>query len=247
MVITDKFFSLSAQKSRRPAPPHNPHAARILTAPPVAQRHPRARIGEYPSAEAFLFAYDDNKCCDILLADIEMDGIDGVEMAERVRQNDDLMQIVFITGYPDYMSRGYDVSALHYLLKPLAEEKLYEVLDRAMKNIEKKGRRIILSTADGEWATTLDAILYTESSLHNIRIYARDGVHEVRMTLSALRAQFDDRFVVTHRSYTVNLSHAVSILKGEIVLDSGDRIPVSRGEWQQVRRAFVEYNKGELE
>lgn len=145
------------------------------------------RISEYPSAKAFLFAYEEKKGCDILLADIEMDGINGVEMAERVRLEDDSIQIVFITGYPDYMSRGYDVSALHYLLKPLSEEKLSEVLDRAMKNIERKGRRLILSTDEGDWATTLDSILYTESSLHNIRIYACDGMREVRMTLSELR------------------------------------------------------------
>lgn len=145
------------------------------------------RISEYPSAKAFLFAYEEKKGCDILLADIEMDGINGVEMAERVRLEDDSIQIVFITGYPDYMSRGYDVSALHYLLKPLSEEKLSEVLDRAMKNIERKGRRLILSTDEGDWATTLDSILYTESSLHNIRIYACDGMREVRMTLSEFR------------------------------------------------------------
>ena len=204
------------------------------------------RISEYPSAKAFLFAYEEKKGCDILLADIEMDGINGVEMAERVRLEDDSIQIVFITGYPDYMSRGYDVSALHYLLKPLSEEKLSAVLDRAMKNIERKGRRLILSTDEGDWATTLDSILYTESSLHNIRIYACDGMREVRMTLSELSMMLDDRFIVTHRSYTVNLSHAVLLLKSEMILDSGDRIPVSRGEWQRVHRAFVEYNKGEL-
>ena len=56
------------------------------------------RISEYPSAKAFLFAYEEKKGCDILLADIEMDGINGVEMAERVRLEDDSIQIVFITG-----------------------------------------------------------------------------------------------------------------------------------------------------
>lgn len=66
------------------------------------------------------------------------------------------------------------------------------------------------------------------------------------MTLSEFRMLLDDRFIVTHRSYTVNLSHAVLLLKNEMILDSGDRIPVSRGEWQRVHRAFVEYNKGEL-
>lgn len=96
-----------------------------------------AAVNEYSSAEAFLFAYEEKKDYDLLLLDIEMAGISGVEMAERIRREDETIQIVFITGYPEYMCRGYDLSALHYLLKPVSDEKLSEVLGRAMKNIKK--------------------------------------------------------------------------------------------------------------
>ena len=79
----------------------------------------------FPSAEAFLFAYDEDKNFDLLLLDVEMGGMDGVTMARRVRAENTAVQIVFITGYTDYIAEGYDVAALHYLVKPVREEKLF--------------------------------------------------------------------------------------------------------------------------
>src|SRR5690606_34775940 len=72
----------------------------------------------FGSAEAFLFRYAENRGVDILLLDIEMGKMNGVELAHRIRQDNESVQIVFITGFPDFMAQGYEVSALHYLMKP---------------------------------------------------------------------------------------------------------------------------------
>lgn len=71
----------------------------------------------FVSAENFLFHYADDKAWDILLLDIEMGTMDGVSLAKRIRKENELVQIVFITGFPDFMAEGYEVSALHYLMK----------------------------------------------------------------------------------------------------------------------------------
>ena len=88
-------------------------------------------IRPFFSAEEFLFQYEEEKDYDILLLDIEMGNTNGVELAKRIRQENDAVQIVFITGYPDFIGEGYEVGALHYLLKPVSGEKLNQVLDRA--------------------------------------------------------------------------------------------------------------------
>ncbi len=75
-----------------------------------------AEIESFPSAEAFLFRYEEKKDFDVLLLDIEMTGMDGVELARTVRRDNEAVQIVFITGYSDYIAEGYEVSALHYLI-----------------------------------------------------------------------------------------------------------------------------------
>ena len=69
-------------------------------------------IDEYISAESFLFSYPD-KPCDLILLDIEMDRLNGMELAKHLRSNGDMLPIVFITGYSDYIAEGYDVEALH--------------------------------------------------------------------------------------------------------------------------------------
>ena len=99
-----------------------------------------AALEIFPSAEAFLFTYDEDKDFDLLLLDVEMGGMDGVTMARRVRAENASVQIVFITGYTDYIAEGYDVAALHYLVKPVREEKLFEVLDRAAAKLRADSR-----------------------------------------------------------------------------------------------------------
>lgn len=79
----------------------------------------------FSSAENFLFHYAEKNDYDILLLDIEMGEMDGVTMAKKLRRDNDTVQIVFITGYSDYISEGYEVAALHYLVKPVKQEKLF--------------------------------------------------------------------------------------------------------------------------
>ena len=72
------------------------------------------QLALYPSAESFLFHYAEDKSVQILLLDVEMGQMDGVTMARALRRDNDAVQIVFITGYSDYIADGYEVEALHY-------------------------------------------------------------------------------------------------------------------------------------
>ena len=96
------------------------------------------QIKTFVSAEEFLFHYEEDKVWHILLLDIEMGKINGVELAKKIRIKNKEVQIIFITGYNDYISDGYDVEALHYILKPVYKEKLYEVLSRACERLKKE-------------------------------------------------------------------------------------------------------------
>ena len=91
----------------------------------------------FPSAEQFLFHYADFPQYDLLLLDVEMSAMDGVTMAKEVRKTNETVEIVFITGYTDYIAEGYDVGALHYLVKPLHREKFFAVLDKALSRRRK--------------------------------------------------------------------------------------------------------------
>lgn len=93
-----------------------------------------ADIKSFSSAEQLWFSYDEAHF-DILLLDIQMQGMDGITLSKKIRNEDERVQIVFITAVSDYISEGYEVFALHYLLKPVEKEKIFSVLDKAVKNL----------------------------------------------------------------------------------------------------------------
>ncbi len=93
------------------------------------------RVKTFESGESFLFNYEDDKVVDILLLDIQMKEIDGVALAKKIRETNSQVQIVFITGISDFIAEGYEVAALHYLMKPVKEEKLFEVLSKAVDRL----------------------------------------------------------------------------------------------------------------
>ena len=105
------------------------------------------QLSAFESAEQFLFVYAEKSDYDILLLDVEMGAMDGVTMAKRLRSENDLIQIVFITGYSDYIAEGYEVAALNYLMKPVREEKLFAVLDRAAEKTAKNEKVLYFETS----------------------------------------------------------------------------------------------------
>jgi len=135
-----------------------------------------------------------------------MEGMDGISLAKKLRQENDQVQIVFVTGFPDFMAQGYEVSALHYLLKPLEEETLCRVLDRAAANLKKADRSVIF-TVDGE-ALRLDVreIMSAEALAHFCRINTLRGQFEVRQNFSELAEKLGEGFIRTHRSYLVQVA-----------------------------------------
>lgn len=93
-----------------------------LAAQWTADRGLCGQIDAFESAEQFLFTYQEDTSYDILLLDIQMKELDGVSLAKEIRKIDTRIQIIFITGLPDFIAEGYEVSALHYLIKPIQPE-----------------------------------------------------------------------------------------------------------------------------
>jgi len=204
------------------------------------------RIHTFPSAEAFLFTYEEKSDFDILLLDIEMSGMNGVKLAEKIRTKDTRMQIVFITGYPDFIAQGYEVAALHYLMKPVLQEQMDRVLDRAVANLDREKPSVVLHTEGNTFRITVTDIQYIEVFAHSLLVVTAEKSYEVRMSLTQMEQQLGEGFIRCHRSYLVGL-HAISHLaKNDVVLDSGKRLPLSRREASRVHRAFVSYYTGEL-
>lgn len=199
-----------------------------------------AEIRVFPSAEAFLFLYAEDKYFDILLLDIEMSGMNGVELARRVRQENKEIQIIFITGYTDYISDGYEVEALHYLIKPVDAEKLIVVLDRAAEKLKKNERALLIEIRGELIRLPFYEISYLEVRQNYVTIHAKEE-YTVKKTLSELEKELDGGFFRAGRSYLVNLGFIRRISKTEVILKNGESFQLPRGMYEPLNRAMIRY------
>lgn len=192
----------------------------------------------FHSAEDFMFHYAEENDYDFLLLDIEMGAMDGVTMAKQLRKNNDTVQIIFITGYSDYISEGYDVAALHYLMKPVKEEKLYSVLNRGVEKIS-KNEKILNFEISGEMIRIpIYQICYIDVFGNYITIHANSDI-KIKMSLSEIEKQLDNRFYRVGRSAIVNLMKISRVTKKEIKLYDGSTISLPRGTYDNINRAII--------
>lgn len=195
----------------------------------------------FHSAEAFLFAYEDHKGYDILLLDVEMKDMTGIELAKQIRKDNDRAEIIFITSHFEFIGEGYEVDALHYLIKPISEEKLMQVLSKAAEKLSVEPSSLVIN-CDGETVRLYEwDILYVESYLHYIVIRTRDKEYKIKENISAFEQKLSDDFYRIHRSYLVSLKHITRISRTSVHIGDTE-LPLSRGKYDDINRAFIERN-----
>lgn len=209
------------------------------------ERQAVVQAERFRSAESFLFRYAEDKAWDILLLDIEMGAMDGVTLAKRVRQDNESVQIVFITGFADHIAEGYEVSALHYLMKPVRRDKLFAVLDRGAAAMGKAERAVLLPVGGETLRLPVSRVQYVEAFSHTTAIVTGDGAFQVKMPISEVEKLLGEGFVRCHRSYLVGLKHISRLSKTEVILDNGKALPLSRSAAPLVHKAFISYYAGE--
>lgn len=196
------------------------------------------QVDLFSSAEKFLFHYEDENDYDILLLDIEMGDMDGVTMAKKLRCDNDTVQIIFITGYSDYISEGYEVAALHYLMKPVNQDKLFSVLNRAVEKLA-KNEKVLNFEISGEMVRVpVYQIRYADVFGNYVTIHATTDI-TVKMTLGELGKSLDERFYRAGRSVIINLTQISRVTKTEIKLADGTVIPLPRGAYEGLNRAII--------
>ena len=192
------------------------------------------------NAEGFLFCWTEDKAFDLLILDIEMGEINGMELAMKLREQYADIPILFVTGYESYMAQGYEVSALHYLLKPIHKEKLFQVLDKFQKT-QKPEDKLLLQTENGSiFILPLD-VWYVEATGHQSVVYTSNRQCKIKHSISEVKDLLQKKscFIASHRSYLVNMQHVSAIVKSDLIMDNGVKLPISRGMTKQVNEAFI--------
>lgn len=181
---------------------------------------------------------------DILFLDIQMSGKNGMESARELRRRHENTILIFVTAMSEYVYEAFDVDALHYLIKPFSDEKLQEVLDKALRllqsptEIEEK----ILLVKQGGLSTKvyLSDIIYAEVFNRKIMLHTLNGDIEYYGKLTDLSEQAGADFFRTHRAYLVNLKYVEKYNATTVWLEQGTAL-LSKKQFSGFVQQYMQY------
>lgn len=178
---------------------------------------------------------------DILLLDVVMPLLSGMDTARELRQTDKNVKIVFLTSSPEFALEGYAVKASNYLLKPLDPEKFHGCLNELSSELQQNARCINVKSSGSVSRVAIDAIEYIESQNKHILFVLSDG-RTIRSAepLYAFedKLQIQEGFFKPSRGFLVNLHRIDTYTPKEIRMGSGARIPISRGSHREFEAAY---------
>ncbi|MCH5275895.1 MAG: response regulator transcription factor [Lachnospiraceae bacterium] len=208
----------------------------------IKKRVPDCNIGLYATGEELLAA---GKIFDLVFLDIQMEGISGMETARVLRQKQEEILLIFITGLREYVFEAFDVSAFHYLLKPIEDEKLEDVLKRVLAEVEKrKGRekkQLLVKTRNRSMNLDENAILYLESRGKKVEIHILGETIEVYVSMNKLEERLGESFYRCHRGYLVNMAHIVEYRTDRIRLNNGEEVYLAKEKYQSFVKTYMRY------
>lgn len=182
---------------------------------------------------------------DIYFLDIQMEKINGIETAKKLRELEEESIIVFITGAKEYVFQAFDVAALHYLVKPVDDAKLQEVLERAKKEIEKrqnrKDRQIFIKTRNKNITLNVADILYFENEMRKIIAHTARGEISFYGVMADMEKEAGAGFYRCHRGYLVNLSYVMEYDMENIMLSNGEKIYLSKDRYHDFVKQYMRY------
>lgn len=185
---------------------------------------------------------DYRPCFDIILLDIEMKEMSGMEAARAIRMQDQDVVLVFITNMAQYAIHGYEVGALDYVLKPINYYTFSVRLERAISRVKKRQpEEILLNISDGVKRIKADCIHYVEVQNRMLHYHTEDGVFVVRGTLQGAEELLREcHFVRCNHWYLVNLQF-VSEIRKNLVIVAGDELEISRRNRTAFLSALTDY------
>lgn len=219
--------------------------AAILEFISLKQADAEITLDTFTSGPELLHFVNHTASFDLIVLDILMPYMTGIEVAAQLRKANNDVKIVFLTTTPEFAVNSYKVNAFYYLLKPFARQELFSLLDKALylKQAEEAGS-IVIKGKTGLNRIPLYMIEYVESVKHTLNFHLRGGeTDSCYKKMGDYREQLlaDERFVHCHQSFIVNMGRVAQITGKYFVMQDQTQIPISRTVYPQVKQAYIQY------
>lgn len=180
----------------------------------------------FTSGEQFLSSWESGVSYDIVFLDIHLDGMDGMKLARRIREQDESVLLVFITTRIEYVLKGYEVNAWRYLIKPVHKSEFLLCLNKGKELSDREQQTLILYNNNHYYKVSYDDIIYIESFGHTVEIHTKVRNYEMRIGISQLKEKLPSQFFRSHRSYIINLMYVNEVESQRVRVDDA-WIPLS--------------------
>lgn len=179
---------------------------------------------------------------DLVFLDIELYKINGVEVGKRIRNelNDELTQIVYISGNQSYAMELFEIRPLNFLIKPLNIAKIETVLLKALKLSEVENNSFVYKNGNVTFSVYIKDILYFESHGRKVNIVLNNEIKSFYGKLSIVEEQINNQdFIMIHKSYLINLNHCVEYTYEYVKMSNQEILTISQNNRKSVREKLM--------
>lgn len=187
----------------------------------------------------------ENSPYDLYILDIEMPGMNGLKLAKSIREKDSRALFVFLTSYTRYMKDVFDVVTFDFIEKPISDEKLLQILERAATYLNITSQHFSFGYRASRYSLKYDRILYIEKKGRQALIHTFEDVYKTNMTLEENWKQLNPKsFVHIHSSYIINLYNLDRKDNEIAIMRNGEKLHITKGYRRELAMRHYEFVQG---
>lgn len=202
-------------------------------------------IDTYSSGEALVELGIEMVQYTIVFLDINMGKVDGIMVAEKIREISREVFIVFVTAYVDYSLEGYRLDVVRYLLKGNShfQSNINECMDAIIKKLNYSVTKRKFDFREGRKELSLERLLYIESNLHILKFHIMEDdikVYTMYETLNIFETKLpEDDFIRIHQSFLVNIKYIKNVARYKVILTNGVELTIPKARYTEVKKKFI--------
>lgn len=188
---------------------------------------------------------DSNDNYNIAILDVEMPDMNGIALGEELRKRNKQIVLIYLTAHSQYLDSALNLNAARFFEKPIDKDRFFSGMDNALERIDNTTINFFIRDDKTQVRVTAESIIYIEISHRKTKVVTEDKIYFTTHTLD----YFKDRLVSSifaqpHKSYIINFNFITAYERGEIVLDSRYKIPISRSKQTEFHKSFVRFMEG---
>ncbi len=182
---------------------------------------------------------------DIAILDVEMPGIDGIELGKQLRKFNSQIVLIYLTAHSQYLDSALNLNAARFFEKPIDKERFFKGLDNALERIDNTTVNFFIRQDKSQMRVTADSIIYIEIEKRKTKLVTNERAYSTTYSIDYFRDRLlSSVFASPHKSYIVNLNYVTQYERDKIQLDGKYTIPVSKSKQTAFHKAFIRFLEG---